>query len=284
MAGVGIGRLLLVGCAAVVGCVHADRQEAYRCLARSPSQRTRRSSARAMLGVGVLVRGELDLPHVSGQSVDRDRLHGDARHGGRLRLVPRRRCSSSVRRARGNLRQPCPSGSHCARRAVARREDHGADARPVPPSSSLASGSSTGRRPLPAPACAHPTDTAPLSTSSRQVAGHDAHCIRRDERLAPQPCTGIASTRFRAKRLRALGSSARSASSFPSDGAAPGMDYVSLAVALEEIAAGRRRDVDDRQRAELGRLRSDQRVRHRRAEGKISARRSRAANGSAASA
>ena len=52
------------------------------------------------------------------------------------------------------------------------------------------------------------------------------------------PRSGTASTSFRAKRCMRLARSARSGWSCRSDSAAPAMDYVSLAVALEEIAAG----------------------------------------------
>ena len=108
------------------------------------------------------------------------------------------------------------------------------------------------------------------ATPSSMVPRHDAR-LRADRarwrRLARR--AGTASTRFRATRCMSSAHSARWASSCPSAWGGAGTGLRLARRGARGNRRRRRRDLDHRQRAELGRLRPAHRVRHRRAEGAL---------------
>jgi hypothetical protein len=99
-----------------------------------------------------------------------------------------------------------------------------------------------------------------LLTEEQALVRDTMRAFARDE-LAPHAAAWDREHTFPREALHALGALGALGMVVPERWGGAAMDYVSLAITLEEIAAGRRRDVDDRQRAELGRLRPAQCVR-----------------------
>ena len=267
--GIGLGEIATVRLPAVVGCQHArSRGACSRAMSPLASTTCPRIAGTAMLAVAAAFTGDgRRCRRVVARvwaAIVFIAIFGTAIAS---RAVLRRRARASAPRARRCSSTWCrcsPSRWACCCWASRWRCRCWSAARSSSPASCFSTGRDRPRRRRRLHRCHALTD-------EQQARPRHHARLRAGRACAKRGALGSRVALSRARSCARWASSARSAWSCPSawDGAA--MDYVSLALALEEIAAGDGATSTIVERAELRRVRPDPRVRHRRAEGALPA-------------